>query len=285
MPYLIGRLSVDTDQTPGSTMQRTRFYLTQEKKDMGDLFGNFAAHLATWDWPELGQHYAEVEEDPFNGISEWCTENTGPDCTTEDLKIQAIHTAEGTGGEWVDGPEGVNPGGFAYNTIRVDGVPGGSIYRIGLDFEVPSTLYPDTFYTIGLQRGCRDDPRFFSSRIVVTEEGTEGASDRTERPKYYKIPGRSVSDVFIQTPEGQTSTIYLLAIPTPPFELEDVAGFVEGYSLTWPYQYQVEALSALPSDAEITSPIHLMGDEMLGLDEYDGPGLTHDCFSDQPILP
>ena len=166
-PYLVGRLAVDTDQTPGSMLQRTRYYLAQENLDLGELFGNYAAHMATWDWPHLGQNYHEQEQEPFEGISRWCTTNTGPDCTIEDLKIQAKHDAAGTSGQWVDSPELVYPGGFAYNTIRIDSVAGGSFYKIGLEFEVPDTLYPDTSYNIGINPQCANDPRFFSSRIVV----------------------------------------------------------------------------------------------------------------------
>ena len=278
MPYLIGRFSADTDETPGTTLQRVRFYLAQEQKDLGDLFGNFAAQVATWDWPELGHHYSAQEQDPFQGIASWCSTNTGSDCTLESLKAQAIHTAEGTGGEWIDGPEGVSPGGFAYNTIRIDEVPAGSLYRIGLEFDVPTYLYPESDYEIGLHRECREDPRFFSSRVVVAEEGTEGADPRPQRPQYYKIPGRSVNDVFIRTPEGHNSTIYLLVIPTPPFELEDVPGFVDGYSLTWPYRYEVERLEELPGGASVREPLVPEGSSMLGLDEQEGAGLVYDCF-------
>jgi hypothetical protein len=284
-PYLVGRLSGDTDLTPGTTLQRTRFYLAQEQLDLGDLFGNFVAHVATWDWPYIGHNYHEQEQEPFDGIAGWCTSNTGPECTVEQLKIQAIHDNEGTGGAWIDGPDGVNPGGFAYNTIRIDGVAGGSTLRIGLDFTVPDMLYPDTDYSIGINPECRDDPRFFSSRIVVVEEGTEGQQVRTERPQYYKIPGRLVDDVIVQVPEGRTSTVYVLAIPTPPFELEDVPGFVDGYSLTWPYRYKVESLSGVPAGASVQEPVLLAGDQMLELDSQPGAGFTYDCFWDQVPVP
>ena len=76
-----------------------------------------------------------------------------------------------------------------------------------------------------------------------------------------------VDDVIIQVPEGRTSTIYLLAIPTPPFELEDVPGFVDGYSLLWPYKYKVEKLSAMPEGSSKKSPIVLDGEQMLSLEE------------------
>jgi hypothetical protein len=258
-----------------------RFYLAQEGLDLGDLFGNYAAHVATWDWPHLGHNYHQQEADPFQGIEGWCTTNTGPNCTLEDLKLQVkLDADKGTDGQWVNGPELNQPGGFAYNTIRIDSAPGGSVYKIGLDFEVPTYLYPDTNYFIGVNPQCKEDPRFFSSRIVVVDEGTEGQKERVNRPQYYKIPGRLVDDVIIRVPEGRTSTIYLLAIPTPPFELEDVEGFVDGFSLLWPYKYKVERLADVPDDAKLKEPSALGGDEMLGLDPQPGNGFTYDCFHD-----
>ena len=101
---------------------------------------------------------------------------------------------------------------------------------------------------------------------MVVDAGTEGQEVRENRPQYYKIPGQKVDRVVIQVPEGRTSTIYLLAVPTPPFELEDVPGFVDGYSLTWPYKYRVKRLTSLPEGAEIQSPIVLNDDEMLELE-------------------
>ena len=280
-PYLIGRIAADTDQTPGTTLQKMRFYLAQENLDLGELFGNYAAHVATWDWPHLGHNYYEQEQDPFKGIERWCTTNSGASCTIDDLKVQASLNADvGTAGEWVDGPPLVQPGGFAYNTIRIGSAPGGSLFKIGLDFEVPTYLYRNASYSIAINPQCKEDPRFFSSRIVVVDEGTEGQKTRVNRPHYYKIPGRRVEDVIIQVPEGRTSTIYLLAIPTPPFELEDVPGFVDGYSLLWPFKYNVERLSSLPAGASKKEPIILDGDEMLSLEPQTGNGFTYDCFYD-----
>ncbi|MBT6488926.1 MAG: hypothetical protein HOK97_04135, partial [Deltaproteobacteria bacterium] len=104
-PYIVGRLSADTDETPGTMLQRMRFYLAQENLDLGELFGNYAAHVATWDWPHLGQNYHQQEQEPFQGIEGWCTTNSGPDCTVDSLKVQAnLPAATGTGGTWVDGP-------------------------------------------------------------------------------------------------------------------------------------------------------------------------------------
>lgn len=278
-PYIVGRLAVDTDETPGSMLQRMRFYLAQENLDLGELFGNYAAHVATWDWPNLGHNYYQQEQEPFQGIEGWCTTSSGPDCTVDSLKVQATLSADtGTGGEWVDSPELVYPGGFAYNTIRIGSAPGGSLYKIGLEFEVPTYLYENTNYSIAINPQCKDDPRFFSSRIVVVDEGTEGQENRINRPQYYKIPGRLVDDVVIQVPEGRNSTIYLLAIPTPPFELEDVEGFVDGYSLLWPYKYNVERLSEVPQGLEKKAPIILDGEEMLSLEPQTGNGFTYDCF-------
>ena len=258
-----------------------RFYLAQENLDLGELFGNYTAHVTTWDWPHLGHNYYEQEQDPFKGIERWCTTNSGPSCTIDDLKVQASLNADvGTAGEWVDGPPLVQPGGFAYNTIRIGSAPGGSLFKIGLDFEVPTYLYRNASYSIAINPQCKEDPRFFSSRIVVVDEGTEGQKTRVNRPHYYKIPGGQVEDVIIQVPEGRTSTIYLLAIPTPPFELEDVPGFVDGYSLLWPFKYNVERLSSLPAGASKKEPIILDGDEMLSLEPQTGNGFTYDCFYD-----
>ncbi|MFK7931416.1 MAG: hypothetical protein AB8H79_24770 [Myxococcota bacterium] len=280
-PYLLGRISGDTDRTPGTTLQRTRFYLAQEQLDLGDLYGNYVAHTATWDLPRLGHFYHQNEQAPFSGIESWCTPNTGPDCTIDDLKTQARHGADGTDGTWVDGPEGVSPGGFASNVIRVEDAPGGALYRISLEFDVPPYLYEDSDYSIGISAQCRRDARFFSSRIVVVDRGTEGTEVRQNRPQYYKIPGRVVDDLIVQVPEGRDSTVYLLPIPTPPFELEDVAPFVEGTSLVWPYKYKIERLSELPTGASAAPPVVLNGDQVLPLDAQEGNGFTYDCFHDQ----
>ena len=282
-PYMIGRISADTDETPGTSLQRMRFYLAQEGLDLGELFGNFVAHVATWDWPYIGPAFAEQEREPFQGIAGWCTQNTGPDCTIEDLKIQVdLDPQLGTEGAWVEGPDDVHPGGFAYNTIRISSAPGGALYKIGLEFEVPEVLYSETDYSIGLRSTCRDDSRFFSSRIVVADVGSEGHVDRT-RPQYYKIPGRLVEEVIIQVPQGRPSNIYLLPIPTPPFELEDVTPFVQGYSLVWPYRYSVERLDLPPVGMETRAPIQLEGTEMLSLTPREGAGFVYDCFYDPAL--
>ena len=62
---------------------------------------------------------------------------------------------------------------------------------IALEFDVPQALYADSSYQIPLRSHCRDDPRFFSSRVVVADAGSEGQRERT-RPQYYKVPGRRV---------------------------------------------------------------------------------------------
>lgn len=277
-PYMVGRISGDTDETPGTSLQKMRFYLAQEGLDLGELFGNYAAHVATWDWPHTGHQFSDQEKDPFQGIANWCTTNSGPDCTVDALKVQADVDAEvGTGGEWVEGPTGVNPGGFASNTIRIQDAPAGALYEISLEFEVPSVLYPDTDYHIRLTPQCKDDPRFFSSRIVVAGAGTEGQMTRTRRPQYYKIPGRTVDSVVVQVPED--SNIYILAIPTPPFELEDVRPFVDGYSLLWPFKYKVTRLPSLAPGSSPQAPIELNGDETLSLTDRPGSGFTYDCFN------
>lgn len=277
-PYLVGRLAGDSDLLTGTTLQKARFYLAQEGLDLGDLFGNFAAHTATWDWPRIGHFLYDVEQDPFQGIETWCTENSGPDCTIDGLKIHADVSPEtGTDGAWVEGPADRQPGGFASNTIRMASAPGGALYAISLDFDVPPVLFPDTGYHIGLRSTCRDDPRFFSSRIVVAEAGSVGQAERP-RPQYYKIPGRHVDEVIIRVPEGAEANVYLMPIPTPPFELEDVAPFVESHSLTWPYRYRITRLDAVPAGAEVATPTVLAGDEVLELARQEGRGFVFDCF-------
>ena len=284
-PYLIGRLSADTGETPGTTIQRTRFYLAQEGLDFGELFGDFVAHMATWDWPYTGHYYYDVEQAPFQGIEGWCTENSGPDCSVNSLKIQAdVDPATGTRGEWVDGPDGVAPGGFAYNTIRIKDAEGGALYSFDLEFDVPSQLYAISVpgsedFHIRLTPKCKDDPRMFSSRIVVSEVGAAPQARRASRPHYYKIPGRTVENVIVEVPPGQTSDIYLLPIPTPPFELEDVYPFVQGFSLVWPYRYRITKLERIPEGARKTPAIELDGDETLSLTMQEGAGFTHDCFA------
>jgi hypothetical protein len=278
-PYIVGWISGDTDFTPGTTIQKMRFYLAQEGLDLGELFGNYAAHVATWDWPYLGHHYYEVEQDPFQGIEKWCTQNSGPECTIDGLKVQAdVDPEAGTNGEWVDSPEGRDPGGFAFSTIRIASAPAGAIYEFGLEFVVPTRLYSGTNYQIGLPSYCRNDPRFFSSRIVVVDAGTEGQEEREHRPEYYKIPGRLVESVIVRVPEGQDANIYLLAIPTPPFELEDVSSFVDGHSLTWPFRYKVTRHAELPECTKLEAPIILKGDETLSLTPQEGNGFVYDCF-------
>lgn len=280
-PYLVGWISGDTDQTPGTAMQRARFYLAQEGLDLGDLFGNYAAHVVTWDWPQIGHHFHDQDQDPFQGIAGWCTNSTGPDCTVDSLKVHAdVDPTDGTLDQWVDGPADRQPGGMAHNTIRIANAPGGALYEISLDFEVPRILYPDTDYAIGLPSNCRDDDRFFSSRIVVAPAGSEGQAQRPRRPDYYKIPGRTTDRFIVQVPEGGDANIYLLPVPTPPFDLEDVQPFVQGFSLTWPYRYRVNRLDALPDGAAPQPPIVLAGGETLDLDRHEGSGFVHDCFYD-----
>lgn len=283
-PYMVGRISGDTDLTPGTTLQRLRFYLAQEGLDLGDLFGNFAAHLVTWDWPHIGHFLYEVEQEPFQGIATWCTRNSGPDCTIDGLKIHADVSPEaGTDGAWVDGPSDRQPGGFASNTIRIAQAPGGALYAISLEFEVPEVLFPDAPYHIGLRESCREDPRFFSSRIVVAEAGSEGQAERP-RPAYYKIPGRRVNEVIIQVPEGPDANVYVLPTPTPPFELEDVPGFSQSPSLVWPYRYRITRLDAVPEGATLAAPTTLDGDQTLSLEPQAGNGFTFDCFAGQPVV-
>ena len=90
-PYLVGRLSGDSDLTPGTTIQKMRFYLAQEGRDLGELFGNYAAHVATWDWPHIGHFFHKVEQEPFKGIK-ICVKTTSPiDITiTDPLNVLEI---------------------------------------------------------------------------------------------------------------------------------------------------------------------------------------------------
>ena len=101
------------------------------------------------------------------------------------------------------------------------------------------------------------------------------------RPQYYKIPGRKVDKIIIEVPDGRPSNIYVLAIPTPPFELEDVYPFVDGYSLVWPFKYKVSRLPSIPNEPDKQAPILLGSDEMLSLSPQNGSGFTYDCFNAQ----
>ena len=56
-PYIIGMVSADADLYPGNLWQtplnKYRFYFAQEMLDLGDVFGNFMAHLTTADFPQV----------------------------------------------------------------------------------------------------------------------------------------------------------------------------------------------------------------------------------------
>ena len=339
----------------------------------------------------MGNVIAATIADPWwndVGIAGFCTLNT-PECTVDNLRFQAEVPPAGTGDSWVDAPAGLNPGGFASNTIRMQGAAAGSVYAISLEFDLPEMLYHpddtpgDADYHIFLKESCRDDPRFFSNRIVVAHEpvvdvpptcavenadcvcpngkirygaGTtwtqwrdtgvdsnganldldhssgsvncnngiftdpiggpktcqccaEGAdcdlqytpADRAllPRPQYYKIPGRSVSNFVIQMPNAlpglRTSiNVYLLAVPTPPFELEDVSPYVGGYSLIYTYRYKMMKLpNGLDGGKTAAPPIVLTGDHMLPLTTQAEScnGFVRSCFVDvdegacpQPLL-
>lgn len=180
---------------------------------------------------------------------------------------------------WLEGPPERKPGGFAYSTVRIANAPGGAIYEIGLEFDVPRTLYPQTDYWIDLPPQCADDLRLFSSRIVVADAGSEGQRTRTHRPQYYKVPGRRVESFRVRVPDGRPSNIYLLAVPTPPFDLEDVHPYVSGFSIVWTYRYSVRRLSD-SSGLQAATPILLEGDETLSLTKQDptSHGFAYDCF-------
>ena len=280
-PYIVGRIAADNDETPGSPIQKMRFYLAQEKLDLGELFGNFVAHVATWDLPRIGHHFHAQEQSPFQGIEGWCTQSTGENCTIESLKVQVQLEAEtGTNGQWVDGPADRQPGGYAHNKIKISNAPAGAIYKISLDFDVPEFLYPDTDFSIALKPSCRDDDRLFSSRIVVSPTGSSGLAQRT-RPEYYKIPGRLTEDFIVQVPDSGSSDIFILAIPTPPFDLEDVQPFVQGFSLIWPYRYKVTRVQPQELVGNPEAAITLVDSEMLSLTPQAGSGFVYDCFFDR----
>ena len=66
----------------------------------------------------------------------------------------------------MEAPVTRKPGGYAFSTVRVRGAVGGAVYRFGLEFDVPSELYKDTVHPVVIPQHCREDKRFFSSRIV-----------------------------------------------------------------------------------------------------------------------
>lgn len=235
----------------------------------------------------------------------------------------------GASWEWLDPPADRLPGGNAYNVIKIKGAPGGSYFELGLEFVVPDTLYADKDFPIKLSATCREDPRFFSSRIVVVKAGAEGegqccvcgggggdlspplspllspllsphpvqphrsqtsrhahAGSRGQpRPEYYRVPGRKFDSKIIRVPEGQESTIYFLAVPTPPFDVEEAAPFTTNTSpsLLWPYKYRARQLSALPAGAQAETPIVMSSaDSMLTpTKDAEGNGFLFDCFDGQ----
>jgi hypothetical protein len=258
-----------------------RFYLAQEQLDLGELFGNFVAHITTWDLPNVGHYFHDQEQEPFQGIEGWCTQSTGENCTIESLKVQVQLDAEtGTSGQWVAGPADRQPGGYAHNKLKISNAPAGAVYSVSLEFEVPEFLYPDSDYSIALKSSCRDDARLFSSRIVVAPTGTNDLAQRN-RPEYYKIPGRLTEDFVIQIPESGDADVFILPVPTPPFDLEDIQPFVQGFSLTWPYRYKVSRLQPQDQIDHLAPPIRLTGSEMLELTPQTGAGFVYDCFFDR----
>jgi hypothetical protein len=88
-----------------------------------------------------------------------------------------------------------------------------------------------------------------------------------------------VQDRIIEVPAARESNIYLLAVPTPPFELEDVPIFVHGHSLTWPFRYKVTRMDTLPDGAQVMAPIVLHDEKTLDLTAQEGNGFTYDCFA------
>eukprot|EP00933_Yihiella_yeosuensis_P052061 TRINITY_DN50049_c0_g1_i1.p1 TRINITY_DN50049_c0_g1~~TRINITY_DN50049_c0_g1_i1.p1 ORF type:complete len:789 (+),score=65.65 TRINITY_DN50049_c0_g1_i1:240-2369(+) len=281
-PYIIGRLATDNGkQAWGSnqvTLQKFRFYLSQEGFDLGDLFGNFVAHLSTFDFPFVGKKYAMTDGNPFKGIDAWCPLNVGAGCSVDQLKVHVsidgsklVPKSACDAFPWISGPVKQKPGGYASNTIRVSNLPANALVEIGLEFEVPDSVYADKAFHINFNKKCKDDPRMFSNRIVV--EDTTGQS----RPAYYKLPGRLHDSVIIKVPTQ--ANIYLLAVPTPPFDLEDVQPFVTGYSLVWSYKYRIRRLRQLPTGRQSSSSITMKSaDSMLELTKNDGFGLLYDCF-------
>eukprot|EP01079_Euglenida_sp_SAG-EU17-18_P002931 gene2931-3509_t len=221
--YLLGRWIADARQFTGSpgydALTRMRFYLAQEGLDLGDIFGNFAAHTVTYDLGEEGHLQWKTE---VVGISNGGSDGTGHcyelPCSLDKLKVQAdLPASVGTGGAWVPGP--VYPGPFSWTTMRIQSVPGGALYEFGLDFSVASHMWPGTDHELPIL--CGNDPRFFSSRIAVMESGAHRlppGKHTPSRPRYYKIPGRRIDGFVVEVPPGDSYDIYLLAVATPPFQ-------------------------------------------------------------------
>lgn len=171
------------------------------------------------------------------------------------------------------------------------------MFEIGLSFEVKPELNPGKLHNIKINPRCMNDPRFFSSKIVVAKAGTEGSANRTAldlRPEYYNVYGRHTESFTIRVPtysDGLASNIRILAIPTPPYEFDtemrtmfqhafggsETFGTAE--SERYPYRYMIRRLDeTAAADASVATPIKLTGDAMLPLQQVRGDGFAYDCW-------
>ena len=216
-------------------------------------------------------------------------------CSKSSLVVQVgpVDPALGTNGQWLDGPSDVQPSGYSSNLIQLNNAPGGAVYEFGIKFNVPSEFFKGREYEVKMNRRCANDPRFFSNKIVVVKAGSEGTVDRfTVNPEYYNMYGR-YKKLLIKVPDGQTSNIRFLAIPTPPFEFEmsykayhNIAGDYSGgeESLRWPYKYMIRRLdTAEAAAATVATPWGpSKSDDVQPLRKVPGNGFVYDCWDRSP---
>ena len=123
--------------------------------------------------------------------------------------------------------------------------------------------------------------------VAGTGWATNGTEPTGTRPEYYKIPGRHVEDVVVRVPKGTGSDLYLLAVPTPPLDLDSVAPYSQADGVLWTFRYKVERIDDPAAKAsaagKATPPIILSGDSMLALEDVQGHGFIRDCFSSDAI--
>ena len=120
---------------------------------------------------------------------------------------------------------------------------------------------------------------------MVSSAGNEGEEMPANRPQYYKVPGRYFDSVYVKVPEGwnddELYNIYVIAVPTPPFGLmKSMVDPSESEHLTWNYQYNVKRMPVGFDSSKLTTPITLVGDEVLEMDKVStGHGFMYDCFA------
>ena len=190
-----------------------RILVERHNLDFGDVWGVFAAHLRTWDFPKFGENYAETEAE------DWNTLLTNPDVqpplprvTLEQRKSQVeLDGKFGTGGAERSGPSEYRPGPNGWNCITLRDVPVGRYVAIILRWDEGMGFAPNTDppWLPNQHRGCDDDERFYNGMVVEHNEAT-GVR------RYWKIKGKRPDTLHILVGEDGPVTIHILAVVTPP---------------------------------------------------------------------